>query len=117
VIAALVFALASADVAPLPTVPAHPAWCAKRMNAALSARSPGVPYRLTALRREGVYAYAGWTAYTAGGEATFVRTGDGWCVLGSGGGAMALPEVIASGVPREIAQRLFRSMHPQAKRT
>jgi hypothetical protein len=105
--------LALADAAPLPTVPARPAWCAKRINAALEQRTPGVPYRLTALRREGPYAYVDWRAGESGGEATLVRTDAGWCVLSSGGGMMDVSIIVASGVPRSVAARLFHTMHPE----
>lgn len=108
-IAALILGLASLDPAPLPTVPAHPAWCARHPANALSLRSPGVPYHLTALQVDGRYAYAGWTAGASGGEATFVRTDEGWCVLGSGGGGMGLQGMIDSGVPHDVAVRLFRA--------
>jgi hypothetical protein len=113
VIAALVLGLASLDAAPAPTVPSHPAWCARHLANALALRSPGVPYHLTGLRVDGRYAYASWAAAHAGGEATFVRTDAGWCVLDSGGGVMGLHTLIDSGVPREVAVRLFRAAHPK----
>jgi hypothetical protein len=113
VTAALVLALAATDVAPLPTVPAHPAWCAKRIGTALEARSPGTLFRLTALRRDGEYAYVQWLAGKAGGEASLVRTDAGWCVLNAGGGMMAVPILVSSGVPHAVAVRLFHAMHPE----
>jgi hypothetical protein len=105
------YAFASADAAPLPTVPAHPAWCAKRIDAALQVRSPGTRYRLTALRRDGAYAYVGWVVgENGGGQAVLVRDDAGWCVLASGGGAMNVQDMIRYGVPRETAHRLYAAM-------
>jgi hypothetical protein len=109
------YAFASADAAPLPTVPAHPAWCAKRIDAALELRSPGTPYRLTALRRDGAYAYVGWSANDSGGEAVLVRDDAGWCVLGAGGGVMREQSMIEYGVPRETAHRLYVAMRKGVK--
>lgn len=110
-IAALVLGLASLEAAPIPTVPAHPAWCSRHLANALSLRSPGVPYHLTGLYVDGRYAFASWSSADSGGEATFVRSDAGWCVLTSGGGVMGLRALIDSGVPRDVAVRLFRAAH------
>jgi hypothetical protein len=110
-----VIAATTADVAPLPTVPARPAWCARRIDAALEERSPGTRYRLTALRRDGAYAYVGWTAYDSSGQAVLVRNDAGWCVLGSGGGVMDERTIVGYGVPRATAHRLFVAMQKSGK--
>jgi hypothetical protein len=111
VIAPLVLGLAALDAAPMPTVPAHPAWCARHLVNALDLRSPGVPYRLTGLRVDGRYAYASWARAGGDGEAAFVHTDAGWCVLISGGGVMDVRTLVESGVPRDVAVRLFHAAH------
>jgi hypothetical protein len=115
VIAAFAPTLAAADAAPLPTVPARPAWCAKRIDAALEARSPGTRYRLTALHRDGAYAYVNWREGEMGGQAVLVRDDAGWCVLGAGGGAMDEQILIGYGVPRATAHRLYAAMRKDMK--
>ncbi|HYZ17752.1 MAG TPA: hypothetical protein VE591_15185 [Candidatus Acidoferrum sp.] len=108
-IAALVLGLASIEAAPMPTVPANPAWCARHLVTALDLRTPGVPYRLTGLQVEGRYALASWSFRDSAGEAAFIRTDAGWCVLSSGGGTMGVQGLVESGVPRDVALRLYRA--------
>jgi hypothetical protein len=114
-VSAALIASAGGDLAPLPTVPARPAWCARRIDAALEACSPGSRFRLSALHRDGAYAYVNWTAHDSGGQAVLVRDDAGWCVLGVGGGVMDERIMVGYGVPRATARRLYAAMQKDMK--
>lgn len=61
----------------------------------------------------GDYAIADWLYADGGGETVLKRQGEAWQRLGGGGGAMESSDVIALGVPENIAVQLIQQIQAQ----
>ena len=53
------------------------------------------------------YALAWWSTRYGGGQGIFRRSGERWCKVVSGGGALDENGLVSYGVPRDVARQLM----------